>query len=95
LSNEEGVTWQSLSWERVDLRQQNARANEKLARIVPADEWLTPVAGGWTSAPIDLSEFDGDSVIFKAVGTSSDGRPVSAWSAPVTSPRHPSEISRR
>lgn len=75
------VRWQSISWERLRLRQESARENEKIARILPAAEILGAATkeGVWTSDPIDLAEFEGDAVVFKLIGLDEKGRFVSAW----------------
>lgn len=84
------VAWRSLSWERAKLRQERARSNEKLARIVLAEDVLAadPGDGRLTDSDrtfmtvsdlIDLREFEGDRVVFKAVGVDQEGRLVTAW----------------
>jgi hypothetical protein len=88
LQSSRPVRWQSISWERAKLRQERARANEKLARIVAAPEVLEiderhPLRA--ISDPIDLTEFEGDSVVFKMIGLDETGRYVSAWATYIPS----------
>jgi len=78
----EPVQWKVVTWERLRLRQQNARDNEKMARIVAAPELLhngDRMNSHDISDSIPLHEFGEDPVVFKVMGEDRNGRIVTAW----------------